>query len=289
MSLITIILVLFAAFILLIAGWLIFRLPRLRSDFSDLSRRRRELEARRAELESTALALKQSRAADKPSATQLGMPVIETVGEQPDATALTVNPFVSMLVRPAATIRQIVNCDPQLHVMLLSCMYGINALLRLNDGLRNWHLNYVVLLPIALVAGPIWGLLSVSFVSWCARIVSSSLGGVASEHETQASLAWSLLPEIYTFPLTLMTAIVISPDTGSSRAGFVSTIIHLHLAASLAARSWSLILWVNALAEVNRFSRWKGLAAVLVTAIAFVVAITLLIAAFFLFAKLLGG
>jgi hypothetical protein len=279
----------FALPFLIVAGWAIFRLPRLLSGFSDLRRRRLELEAQWAELESRALELKQRRSPQKSPATEPSAPAGETIAEQPlEAPALTVNPFVAMLIKPAATIRQIVDILPQLHVMLLSCIYGINALLRLNDGMRNWQLDYVILLPIALIVGPVFGLLSVSLVSWCARTISSSLGGVATEHETQASLVWSLLPEIYTFPFTLATAIITSPDTGSHRADLVGSVLFWHLAASWAARGWSLVLWVLALAEVNRFSRWRAVAVVLLTAIVFVVAVLGLIGALFSFAKLSG-
>jgi Yip1 domain len=161
--------------------------------------------------------------------------------------------------------------------------------LRLNDGIRNLQLSYVVLLPTALIAGPIFGLFSVSLVSWFARIISDGLDGAATEHETQASLAWSLLPEIYTLPLTLLMAIIAAPDTGSSNASLVRAVMIWHLAVSSAARAWSLVLWIFALAEVNRFSKWRALAAVLVTTFALVVAAVLVIAAFYLFGILLGG
>jgi len=192
-----------------------------------------------------------------------------------------VNPWLWILIRPRATIRQIVDVDPQLHVMLLSCAYGINAVVGLNDGMP-WrtgigNMRYVVLLPLALVAGPLLGIVSVSVISWCSRVAAGWVDGVASEHETQAALAWSMVAEIYTFPLTLATALATSPDVGLGLSPSAEGLIQLNLVVSLAARLWSLVLFVNALAEVNRFSRQRALLSMIAGFCIFAGAIVLLV------------
>ena len=116
---------------------------------------------------------------------------------------MNVNAWLSILFKPAATIRQIVEVDPQMHVMLISCVYGINALLGINNGLPGRPglsiISYAVLMPVALVAGPLCGLIVVALISSCFRMIAGQVGGVASEHETQAAVAWSLAPRSILF------------------------------------------------------------------------------------------
>jgi hypothetical protein len=116
-----------APFFLFAVLWAIFRLPKLRSTISKLRRHRRELEARRAELASVALELKQKRGADKTPKQPYVLEAENVVEQVPQRPALTINPFLLMLVKPAASIRQIVDFDSQLHVILLSCLYGVNC------------------------------------------------------------------------------------------------------------------------------------------------------------------
>jgi hypothetical protein len=242
---------LFASVFVFLAVWAASRGMKLDSD-------RRKLEENRNELASDVLKSMRNKGTDAPSTKKPLVYLPETIAEEPPEVAPPKNPWLWMLVEPTETIRQIVDFDPQHYVLLLSCLYGINAMLIGTIQNPYLHLNYAVLLPVVLVGGPLLGLLSVSLVSWAVRMAAPHSGGHASEHETQAAFAWSLLPEIYILPLTLAAAIAVSPDAGSPQANSTTGLIVVTLISSIASRLWSFVLWLNTLAEVNQFSRWSA-------------------------------
>lgn len=228
--------------------------------------RRRGLEARREELASDVL--KSTR--NKGDATTVKKPLVyvpdNLVEEAPKADPPD-NPWLLMLVRPTATIRQIVNFDPQFHVMLLACLYGIHSMMGAGIGDPNKNVGYVVLLPVALIVGPLAGIIAISIAGLATRLAAKAIGGKASEHETQAAIAWSQLPQIYMLPLTCVAAIVVSPDFNIANTILARVVVLVTLIASIIAEIWSFVLWLNAIAEVNRFSRWEAFFAFLISAL----------------------
>jgi len=250
-----------------LAVWAASRGMKLGSD-------RRKLEENRSELASDVLKSMRSKGADAPSTKKPLVYLPETIDLESPEVDPPKNPWLWMLVQPADTIRQIVDFDPQYYVLLLSCLYGISALLIGTIQNPNLHLNYTVLLPTVLVGGPLFGLLSVSLIGWTLRIAAPHSGGHASEHETQAAFAWSLLPEIYVLPLAFAAAIAVSPDTGVVQAGTATALIIATLVASVASRLWSFVLLLNTLAEVNQFSLWSAFTTLVTAAlILFVLAV----------------
>jgi hypothetical protein len=234
-----------------LAVWAASRGMKLDSD-------RRKLKESRNELASDVLKSMRNKGAGAPSTKKPLVYLPETIAEESPKVDPPKNPWLWMLVDPTETIRQIVDFDPQHYVLLLSCLYGINAMLIGTIQNPYLHLNYTALLPVVPVGGPLLGLLSVSLISWALRMAAPHSGGHASEHETQAAFAWSLLPEIYVLPLTFAAAIAVSPDTGSARANATTALIIATLVSSVASRLWSFVLLLNTLAEVNQFSRWNA-------------------------------
>ena len=242
---------LLASVFVCLAVWAASRGMKLDSD-------RRKLEENRNELASDVLKSMRNKGADAPSIKKPLVYLPETVVEKAPEVDPPKNPWLWMLVDPTETIRQIVDFDPQHYVLLLSCLYGINAMLIGTIQNPYLHLNYTVLLPVVLVGGALLGLLSVSLISWAVRMAAPHSGGQASEHETQAAFAWSLLPEIYVLPLAFAAAIAVSPDTALAQARPATALIIATLVASVASRLWSFVLLLNTLAEVNQFSRWSA-------------------------------
>jgi Yip1 domain len=272
MGTVLIIVVVSVACFALLAGWAIFRGPKLYAALLDVRSRRRNLKERRTELVSEALAeLRREGAAGIPTRRKPYVRVATTETEEPAVVhGPKLDPWLSILIRPRATIRQIVVVDPQHHVLLLSSMYGMNALLgRVVSRPDIVNVSNWISLLIALVVGSLFGILSVSLVSWFAHTIAEFLGGAATEHETQAALAWSLLPEIYTFPFALAAVLVVSSDLGLNPTSQMKTITLLLFGInSLVSRAWSFVLWINTLAEVNRFSLWKSLATIILAFLA---------------------
>ncbi|MEM8865876.1 MAG: Yip1 family protein [Planctomycetota bacterium] len=185
---------------------------------------------------------------------------------------LSLNPWVSILTEPTLTIRQIVRSNPAHCVVILSCLLGVVSLLGINDGREeSAYLPLTMLLPVALIGGPILGLLIIYVSAAVLRISAKVLSGVASYAEMRAAYAWSAVPAIYAAPLTLLTAIVTSPEGAEPGSPTFSTVAALNLAASAIAGIWSFIISLNTIAEVNHFSRLKAFGAMILPGFVFVV------------------
>jgi len=249
--------VLILSIFVLVVGWAINAAIGLRD-------RRRGLEAHREELASDVLKSTRIKG-DVPTVKKPLVYLPENLVEEAPKADSPDEPWLSMLVQPAATIRQIVDFDPQFYVMLLACLYGINSIMGAGIGDPNSKVSYVILLPVALIAGPIAGIIFISLASAAIRSSAQLFRGVASEHETQAALAWSLLPQIYTLPLTCAVAIAVAPDFNIAKTRLAVAAVLVFLVASLVAQLWSFVLWLFAIAEVNQFTLWDAFFTLLIS------------------------
>lgn len=195
------------------------------------------------------------------------------------------NPWVSIWLSPRETIRKIVDRDPTHDVIMLGALAG--GLAGLNSSLSASLGEAPVALPPWLVPYlPIWTFLS-PFIGAAAGIgaiyasafvfqwVGRVLGGVASWREVCAASAWAEVPQICLAAVALGLLLV----TGVTQAFFPSMPAADPNAAARAARHfteadgiavivsiWSLVIFIQSLAEVHRFSAWRAFGAfVLVT------------------------
>jgi len=182
---------------------------------------------------------------------------------------LLINPWVSMLTEPVITIRRIVNYNPNYHVLLLAAMYGIVIVLSLNDGtVESMQLSLVYLLPLAVVVGPIVGVLLYYVTSACLKWASSLLGGVATHAEMRAANVWSTLPLLIAAPVVIVTSIATSEECIGAAEPYVDALVDLTRLADRITNIWSFVLSLAAIAEVSHFSRWRAFGAIVLIGIA---------------------
>ena len=118
-------------------------------------------------------------------------------------------PFISMWLKPRETIRTIIDTNPHLHVVGLICLSsffnGLNQASNRSVGDRIPTL--AVLLGVAALS-PL--AIPIAYLAaGVARWTAAKLGGVASEKEVRAVVAWSSVPMIelslVVWPLQLLT------------------------------------------------------------------------------------
>jgi Yip1 domain len=198
------------------------------------------------------------------------------------------NPWISIWMSPRETIRKIVDRDPNRDVITLGALAG--GLAMLNSALGASLGEAPVALPAWLVPYlPIWTFLS-PFIGAAAGIaaiyasafvfqwVGRALGGVASWREVCAASAWAEVPQI----CLAVVALGILLWTGAAQALLPSIPPADPDAAARATRHftagdgaaaivslWSVIIFIQNLAEVHRFSAWRALGALILVVLAF--------------------
>lgn len=184
------------------------------------------------------------------------------------------NPWTSMWLDPRGTIRSIVDTDPHYRVLLLAILGGFSQTLSNAAGMS---LGDKVPIPslflLILLSGPVNGLLSLYVGGFVLHWVSAKLGGQSTREEIRAAIAWSWVPLVSTLPLWIVKYILFRDELFLSKKTLIesqplaSTLYSVIGFIDVAIAIWSLLLLYNAIGEVNRFSSWRGIAAVLLAGI----------------------
>jgi len=202
-------------------------------------------------------------------------------------TSWTDSPCVGICIRPRATIRAIVDSDPDpdgrvIKLVLIAAVVGT-----VTNTIRSYRYNPIAFTiankpipvvaphashPVSLWSLVIWPLLAIPFLYLNGALLrwsGSMLGGTAKAVEVRAAIGWSSVLSIGLYLTGFVLSFLVMPSqypTSLSmnamlawwRSTWPSTIILAPLWL------WSLIVWLESLGEVHRFSAWRGLGAWLI-------------------------
>lgn len=186
--------------------------------------------------------------------------------------------FARILVRPRATIREIVDHDPRDKVFAIvifaSLLGGVTGAILYRDpaafatGPRPLpHLTLPA--PWKIRAGMAIGLpiLAVPFLYLRGAILrwtGGLLGGTAKAVQVRTAIAWSRVPSIVVGIPFLAWAIISPPPFPSPQLSFLSVMIQNSPRQLLSnvAFLYSFVIELYCLAEVHRFSAWRAIGAV---------------------------
>jgi len=124
----------------------------------------------------------------------------------------------------------------------------------------------------ALVALPLFAVISLYGAAALLRWAGGLIGGTATAAEVRAAIAWSTIPSIVSTAVSLLglvmgAAIVPAPQNFEG----VQTLflqINAFEVINLILAIWSTVIWLKCMGEVNRFSAWRALgASVIATAV----------------------
>jgi hypothetical protein len=213
----------------------------------------------------------------------------------PSIDKLKVNPWVSIWVRPRDTIRKIIDFDPGYRFALLSGIYGFPLLLQISQNFSlGQSIPIFIIILIALCLSVFVGMLVISIESALLLWTGRWLGGVASYKEIRAAVAWSNVPNI----VTIATWIIFLAIFGQQAffyefpegvfTGSLYSILFLLSLIQLIISIWSLIIFLQALGEVQGFSAWKALLNAIIPFVIVVLAIWI-IGTFVMWAVSLNG
>lgn len=177
------------------------------------------------------------------------------------------SPFLTIWTSPRATIRHILKTDPDYMVLPLAAIAGIGMFLNIALRVRlGGPLSLGRILLLAMLIGPVLGLVSFFLHSWLLYATGRWLGGKADQADIQTVVAWARIPApvdlvvlwgVLTFidgrQLFTFASLLLDPG-----ARLQPPVVFLLLISMLMA-VWSLVILCQGLGEVQGFSAWKGL------------------------------
>lgn len=184
-------------------------------------------------------------------------------------TASNTNPWKAVWTRPRAAVRVAVQQGRTAEMYLLAALGGIYYTLENFSGAKyDPSMELSRILAGWLLSGAIIGLVglfvTVIVVHWAARW----LGGQASFQASQQAYAWSFVPLV---PVLVFTFVLIGMYGEAVFAGTTPTVSSRgldlvpmvgYLGVTLVLMLWSWAVFLQAFAEVHRFSIWRALGAV---------------------------
>lgn len=192
------------------------------------------------------------------------------------------SPWLSIWVKPKATIGRIVAENPDRSLWALCSIYGFSSLLNLFQSLSlGMFLAPLPLYMLAAILSPFWGYAIFAVWSWLVYLVGSMLKGLASFKQVRAAYAWSCVPLVFNIPLWILLGVLFGeqvflnfPD-GHLFTDAQVLILFGVLVVKVTAAIWSLVIYFNALAQVEQFSILRSIGSIILAGIIVSIAMTL--------------
>ncbi|NBI30994.1 Yip1 family protein [Chengkuizengella marina] len=190
-------------------------------------------------------------------------------------TVVKLNPWTTIMFKPRATMRYILNTNPPAgKVLLLICLVIFTSLLTNEDQTISidsfsielfWH--FILILAIGI---PVIYYLVPLFFRWIGNI----LGGKGTTKEIRYVVGYTCIPSIYSFLLLMIFQIIESFFFEISTLPFEILIMSISI--------WTFIVSLKCLAEAHKFSAWRALGTMMIGWAIIFVSVLLIILAIFL-------
>ncbi len=171
------------------------------------------------------------------------------------------NPWISILTKPKKTIREIVELNPNHRLLILSIIYGFCVFLGLAQQLKlGESMSLISIVISAIIFSPIIGYALFSFSSWLILLTGKLIKAKGSFKQIRSVAAWSNVPIIVNligwillmlvFNKTIFEDFTAKEVLSSAKIGFFLSVGFIQLIASV----WSVVIYINALSEIQGFS-----------------------------------
>lgn len=184
---------------------------------------------------------------------------------------LAINPWIRMWTKPRETIRAIVTIDPRYRFLTLSAVYGLPAMLQMAQNMSlGFSYSLVGILLGCLFLSLFAGMIGITIGSGLLYMTGKWLGGAATFLQVRCAVSWSNVTNIVSillwvalilaFKKMLFTEMFATSTFTSGESNLLFIIFITQFVMSI----WSLVLLVQATAEVQGFSAWKALLSILI-------------------------
>jgi hypothetical protein len=188
------------------------------------------------------------------------------------------NPWISIWTEPRKTIARIVDENPKRDLWVLAWIYGFLALMNGSQSLvLGNQFQFVGIIVFSILIAPLWGMLVFAVWSFVVHLMGKLLKGKGSFSYVRAAFAWSCVPLTVNIALWILLLAVFGRtlfQTAQPTTGPL-VLLTLVLIAKVIIMIWSLVIYINTLAEVQRFSIGRSILNILLAwiAVALVVAV----------------
>lgn len=203
--------------------------------------------------------------------------------EKQESTPPLLNPWFSMWTKPRTTMQQIIEHDPQRFILPLVMLAGVQQVLdRASFKSLGDKFDWPTIVMIALVAGPVAGIIGLYLFSLVLHWTGKWLGGQASLEHIRAAYAWSSIPVIWMLLQWPPAILVFGQDLFTEEMPLVESSMGLSVAMMiyglimLIVGIWGFIILLKCLGQVQQFSAWKALGNMLVSILIFVIPVIFL-------------
>jgi len=174
------------------------------------------------------------------------------------------NPWLSIWIRPRATMRLLLQKDPDEFVILLVCFAGFSEILiNASKFSLGDHVPVPVIFSLAIIMGPVIGILGLFLGALLFRWTGQWLDGEGTYPGIRAAIAWSCVPIICYSVLWIPKFILLGDVLFVSRVVIWGSKAHIIAVGFNVLRIiiviWSLIIFLKCLSEVQKFSVWKAI------------------------------
>lgn len=189
-------------------------------------------------------------------------------------TRQPLDPLFTIWTQPRATIRRVVD-RPALQVMVLAVaggLYtGLSWCIDWNVGDR-YPLDPFLAVLLVVVVSALLSIPLLYLFAWVLRQTGRLLGGQADLWEIRAAIAWSVVPLLVGLALLALQLPIFGEKlflSSYTLAGLGSQLVlFVFEALGFVLEVWVLVVFVVALAEVQRFAIWQALVNLVLMAVA---------------------
>jgi hypothetical protein len=201
--------------------------------------------------------------------------------------SLLTRPWFSIWRHPRATIQRIVDTNPKRLVLLWAAIGGLVGTLNRASGRSTGDtLELPVILLIAVVAGPIFGILSLFVSGALLRWTGRWIGGAASQEQIRAAIAWGLVPFLWVSLMWIPELLFFGKEmftTETPRMNAAPTLAFVLLGmviVEFVGVVWTFVVHLKCLGQVQGFSAWRALGNLLLAGVVLVVPLLLIVFTF---------
>lgn len=181
------------------------------------------------------------------------------------------NPWLTIWTKPRATIASVVSENPNRSLWWLASIYGICSLLNLFQSMalgKEFGLGLILILSVILA--PFYGYISFAIWSWFVLWTGRWFKGKGTFQTVRASYAWSCVPILVNIPLWAMVVVLFGRplfagmlEAQTLPMAWMYTLFAILIIKVIVA-IWSLVIFLNALAQVQNYSITRAILNVIV-------------------------
>jgi hypothetical protein len=176
------------------------------------------------------------------------------------------SPWLTIWTTPRATLRRILETDPEHMVVFLVVLGGfVQALERASKKNLGDSLPVLAIIALCAILGPIYGALKLYINAPLLLWTGSWIRGQAALEDIRAAIAWASVPTICMLPLWVLELGFLGNELFTSKGidAVTDPLLLVPLLALMVIHGtvyfWGWIIFLKCLAEAQRFSAWRAL------------------------------